>query len=103
MTLKQAHKTVFALTVLLSLTSMGVQASAQQQKSREAMKEAFRACSEELGIERPKPGQRPQAPDEETRDKMDACLKEKGFEPPVKFGHGPGGRDEQGRPTEGVR
>lgn len=29
MTLKQAHKTAFALTVLLSLTFMGVQASAQ--------------------------------------------------------------------------
>lgn len=69
------------------------------------MREAFRACNEELGIERPEPGQRPQAPDEETRAKLDACLKEKGFEPPTKFGPGPGGggRDGQERPGAGVR
>ncbi|KHD87527.1 MAG: hypothetical protein OM95_13855 [Bdellovibrio sp. ArHS] len=82
-----------ALSLVLALNAPAVaQTEGFHGRSQEDHRAAFDACREELGLPEPTPGERPQAPDEETREKMDACLKEKGFEPP-KFGRGPqGGR-----------
>ncbi|CAE79296.1 hypothetical protein AB1A81_06400 [Bdellovibrio bacteriovorus] len=86
-------KQMMATLILAGLTT--AHTSFAQEKSHEALREAFRACHDELGIEQPEPGQRPQAPDEETRKKIDTCLKEKGFEV-SKFGRG--GGPGKGRP-----
>ncbi len=66
--------------------------------SHDAMRAAFAACANEVGLPKPVAGQRPQAPDEEQRAKMDACLKAKGFEPPTRFG---GGRPNGPPPPQG--
>lgn len=88
---------------LVAITLLSLHARAQQssslESSREAMRAAFDACHQELGIERPEPGQRPQAPDDETRQKVEACMKSKGFEM-HKFGPGRGGKE---RGATGVR
>ncbi|WP_374035379.1 hypothetical protein ACES2I_06410 [Bdellovibrio bacteriovorus] len=91
---KTLQKQLIATLILVTVTS--AHPSWAQEKSHEALREAFRACHEELGIAQPEPGQRPQAPDDETRSKIDACLQEKGFEAPPKFGRG--GGPGRGRP-----
>jgi hypothetical protein len=63
--------------------------------SREQMHQAFEACASQAGLEKPVQGQPPTAPTDEQREKMDACLKAKGIQPPTHFGGprggGPGG------------
>ncbi|WP_374079232.1 hypothetical protein [Bdellovibrio bacteriovorus] len=80
-------------TVILAMASPGYAQNEEgfRNKSQAEHRAAFEACREELDLPQPEPGQRPQALDEETRDKLDACLKEKGFEPP-KFGRGGHGK-----------
>ena len=58
---------------------------------------AFQACAAEQGVHLPEPGKKPAAsahpaPDALNRDKLDACLKTKGFEHPA----GPGPNGSQG-------
>lgn len=98
MNLEKSKSIILAVALLLAGASQA-QESSSFASSREAMRAAFDACHEELGIERPEPGQRPQAPDEETRQKIEACMKSKGFEM-SKFGPGRGGKE---RGTPGVR
>lgn len=97
MKIKNNHLKQIAVLVL-SLSFISVSAEAEQ-KSHDDLREAFRACHEELGIAQPAPGQRPQAPDETAKNQIDACLKDKGFEVP-KFGPRHGGREES---SGGVR
>lgn len=70
--------------VIAALTSV---AQAQQANHRAA----FDTCMKELNLPLPKREERPQAPDEDTRAKIDNCLKSKGFEPPQRGprGHHP--------------
>lgn len=88
------RKAVLAGLSVAVVTIAGSNVFAQQDSSKhEAMHTAFAVCANEVGLPKPEEGQRPQAPDEEQRQKMDACLKAKGFEPPTRFGgHGGGGR-----------
>lgn len=94
---KTLQNQMFVTAVLVALTA--TPSTWAEQKSHEELKEAFRACEQELGIARPEPGTRPQAPDEETRAKLDTCLINKGFEVP-KFGRGGPGKGHPERPTE---
>jgi hypothetical protein len=71
------------------------------QQDHEAMRAAFKECASSLGIAEPVKGQRPQQLDEETRTALDACLKEKGFNPPEHRGPPPGGRGPRGGDQQG--
>ncbi len=85
---RKVTRTLAMVVGAVTVVSMG--AFARQEHS-EAHRAAFEECREQLGLEKPAAGQRPTALDEETRAQLDACLKEKGFEPP-KFGRkGPHG------------
>ncbi|WP_413584728.1 hypothetical protein [Bdellovibrio sp. HCB274] len=78
---------------IVSLHTASIALAQQSERPRgpsPEQREAFKACAESAGMERPEPGQRPTAPTEEQRTAMDTCLKEKGFEPPTHFGR-PGG------------
>lgn len=85
------RKVIATLAIVIgAVTGVSMSAFAQQAHS-EAHRAAFEECREQLGLEKPAEGQRPTALDEDTRAQLDACLKEKGFEPP-KFGRkGPHG------------
>ncbi|MDG0816002.1 hypothetical protein [Bdellovibrio svalbardensis] len=93
-----------ALVMGLSVAAVmaaGSKVFAQQDSSQhEAKRAAFAECANEVGLPKPEAGQRPQAPDEEQRTKMDACLKAKGFEPPTRFGGGNGDGRHHGPPPE---
>lgn len=98
---KEIKKTVMMGLSVIAVSFVASMAMAQSNSdtSREAMREAFAQCAESVGLPKPEAGQRPQAPDEEQRAKMDACLKEKGFTPPSHFGGGhrpPPPGDQQG-------
>lgn len=78
-------------TVVLALTTPAFAQEEQGRKGHAEHRAAFEACLTELGIEKPAPGERPKAPSEEERTKMDDCLKAKGFEPPKFRGGRAGG------------
>jgi hypothetical protein len=87
-----------ALALLLagpfaSLRSMG-QDSNQSPADREAFRAAVETCATENGITLParpadRSGPRPERPSEADRQVIDACLKAKGIEVPVRKHHGP--------------
>lgn len=79
------------VTAVLALSTMA-HAVASTEGSQDARRAAFDECAVAAGLSRPEPGQRPTAPTDEQRKAMDACLKEKGFEPPTRMGGGGGGR-----------
>ncbi|MNK15831.1 hypothetical protein D3C87_339820 [compost metagenome] len=83
---------VFGLTLSLSQLAPAQETT---EKSREEVRAAFQECAEKVGWQKPEEGHRPQAPDEATRESMDACMKEKGIELPK---HRPG---REGRPPRG--
>lgn len=79
-----------ALTVISLDTPV---ASAQESSSdREARHAAFDSCATQVGLQKPAAGERRPALSDELRQKLDACLKEKGFDSPSHRGgehHGP--------------
>src|SRR5438309_1097814 len=98
--MKKEFKEIVLLGVFgaaISLVSMSAFAQ-QDDKSQDARRAAFGACADEVGLQKPEPGTRPQAPSEEQRAKMDACLKAKGFQAPTRFG---GGRPPGPPPQDG--
>ncbi|KYG62504.1 hypothetical protein AZI86_16400 [Bdellovibrio bacteriovorus] len=90
-------KEVLMLIAIVCLFATSAMAQSDD-TSHEEHRAAFRVCLAELGIEKPAQGERPQAPDEETREKIDACMKDKGFEAPPHRGGGPRGGGEGRRP-----
>ncbi len=90
---------IFA-SFLFSFLAMHV-ASAQDSMAtdRAAFKAAFDSCLTSAGIERPEPGERPQAPSDEERQLVDSCLQEKGFQPPTHRG-GPRGEGRRDRAAQ---
>lgn len=85
------HKITGTLALVVFAASLVSVTAAAQPAHSEAHRAAFEECREQLGLEKPVAGQRPTALDDDTRAQLDACLKEKGFEPP-KFGRkGPRG------------
>ena len=94
---KNAFKEVLTLIAIASLFATSAMAQSDD-ASHEERRAAFEACLAELGIEKPAQGERPQAPDNETRAKIDDCMNGKGFEPPQHRGEGPRGGGEGRRP-----
>ncbi|MBO9668593.1 MAG: hypothetical protein J7501_17475 [Bdellovibrio sp.] len=94
-----------ALSVLTLHTASYAQADDSSRPSREQMHAAFEECASSAGLEKPAAGQRPTAPTEEQRAVMDACLKEKGIQPPSRMGGGPrgGGPREPSSAQSGVQ
>lgn len=93
---KMADLQLYVLTTLVIAVTSPTFAQ-NNSKTHEQLRAAFQECRTELGLPAPTPGERPQAPDEETKAKIDTCLKEKGFERP-KFDRPP--RGERLRPSE---
>lgn len=100
MILNDRKKNVYkeALMLVTVLTLFATAAIAQSEDSQSAHRAAFEACLSSLGIERPERGQRPTAPDDEMREKIDACMLEKGYEVPT---HREGRREGGGHRREG--
>lgn len=65
--------------LMLTLALVPALTWAQADSDREKFHQAMKSCMEENGISRPEPGQRPS---EEDRATLNACLKEKGVQPP---------------------
>lgn len=77
--------------LLISIATLLTLNLAQAQiEDREAFRAAFEECATKVGLPKREPGTRPERPSPEIRELMDACLAEKGFEPPQ--GRGEGGR-----------
>jgi hypothetical protein len=95
---------LLALTLLTFHTASYAQAE-ESHPSREQIHAAFKECASSAGLEKPEPGQRPVAPTEEQKTVIDACLKEKGIQPPTRFGGGPrgGGPREPSSDQDAVR
>ncbi|HWU42536.1 MAG TPA: hypothetical protein VN132_03825 [Bdellovibrio sp.] len=95
--MKTSYKKILIIAAVIASSSAAM--SQQSDQSREEMRAAFAACAESVGLQKPEAGQRPQAPTDEQRQKMDTCLKEKGFDPPRHMGghpHGPPPESDQG-------
>lgn len=88
-------KTNFLLTSALILSLVSPAMAQETDNSQEARRAAFDDCLTSLGIERPAEGERPQVPQDDVREQIDACMLEKGYEAP-KHRH-------QGPPPDGER
>lgn len=75
-------KALFIFAPLLVWIALNVQAD-ESRPDRHAFHEALKKCAESAGVQRPEKGSRPPELSDEARSKIDACLKEAGFERPV--------------------
>lgn len=76
-----SKRLLVGLAVLM--TGSGAMALDGVEKRNHEHRAAMKACMEELGIPQPERGERPQAPSEEVRERIDSCMKSKGFEKPL--------------------
>jgi hypothetical protein len=97
--MKVSKKILMMAISIVSLHTASI-AFAEGGPSQE-QREAFRACAESVGMEKPEPGKRPTAPTEDQKTALDACMKAKGFEAPTHFGR-PGGGPRGERPPQEV-
>ena len=74
------------LILALVLTSSTIFARGGGGEKQEGMREAMKACADELGIAKPERGSRPS---DEDKEALDNCLIAKGFEKPQGGGERP--------------
>jgi hypothetical protein len=96
--MKISKRFLMTAVSIVSLHTASI-AFAQSGGPSQEQREAFKACADSVGMEKPEPGKRPTAPTEEQKTALDSCMKEKGFEAPTHFGH-PGGGPRGERPPQ---
>ncbi|WP_413293288.1 hypothetical protein ACLSU7_18050 [Bdellovibrio sp. HCB185ZH] len=98
--MKVSKKILMTAVSIISLHTASIAFAQSGGGPSQEQREAFRACADSVGMEKPEPGKRPTAPTEEQRTALATCMKEKGFEAPTHFGRPGGGPRGERPPTE---